>query len=217
MCTGLRKPKDLGSLRMFEQEHHQKILSILNNLDSDFFREVGAYFGGGTQLALQYGEYRWSKDVDFICPVGAGYKLLRRAVSEDGYKALFSSFEGLEFPRDIKADQYGIRFAVIVAETPIKFEIVAEGRVVLGDPLELDWCPVPCLNFDDTCTEKQLSNADRWADESIESRDLIDLAILRLRGEISADAYDKANDAYEVETALVWGYPEVPGAPKVSR
>ena len=187
---------------MFDLEHHQKILIILNSLNSDFFRDIGAYFGGGTQLALQYGEYRWSKDIDFICPIGPGYRTLRKAVGDHGYDALFSNSDGLEFPRDIKADQYGVRFAAVIDETPIKFEIVAEARVELGDPQELDWCPVPCLSFEDACTEKLLSNADRWADVAIESRDLIDLAILRLQGEISVQAYEKANDAYDVEAAL---------------
>ncbi|MCB1674364.1 MAG: nucleotidyl transferase AbiEii/AbiGii toxin family protein [Pseudomonadales bacterium] len=57
---------------MFELEHHQKIQRILNCLDADFFKEIGAYFGGGTLLSLRYGEYRWSKGIDFICPVGKG-------------------------------------------------------------------------------------------------------------------------------------------------
>ena len=187
---------------MFKLEHHQKIHTVLEALNSDFFKSIGAYFGGGTQLALQYGEYRWSKDIDFICPVGAGYKALRDALSERSYSVLFSHTEALKFPRDIRADQYGVRFPVEIDHTITKFEIVAEGRISLGKPTFLEWCSVPCLNFDDDCTEKLLANTDHWNDASIEARDLIDLAILRLQGRISTSAFDKANSAYDVEGSL---------------
>ena len=51
---------------MFVHEHHRRILRVLNALRADFFRAVGASFGGGTLLAMRYGEYRWSKDIDFL-------------------------------------------------------------------------------------------------------------------------------------------------------
>jgi hypothetical protein len=188
---------------MFKRKYHQKILIVLNNLNTDFFFEIGAYFGGGTQLALQYNEYRVSKDIDFLCPVGSGYRKLRQEINAQGYDALFSSKTGLAFPRDIKADQYGIRFAVMVEDLLIKFEIIAEGRIKLGRPANYVWCPVACLNYDDACTEKLLSNADRWPDESTESRDLIDLAILRLESEFSEKSFEKANAAYPVNEPLV--------------
>ena len=203
MFKGWLGLKDLGSKRMFELEHHQKIISILNALDADFFDEVGAYFGGGTLLALAYDEYRWSKDIDFICPVGEGYHKLRKAINENSYDALFADTDGLEFPRDIKADQYGVRFAVKLDDFIIKFEIIAEGRIELGEPAYYDWCSVPCLSFEDSCAEKLLSNADRWGDVAIESRDLIDLAVLRMQDEIPQAAYDKAEEAYPVIEPLL--------------
>lgn len=199
---------------MFELEHHQKIYKVLCALKADFFTEIGACFGGGTQLALHYGEYRWSKDIDFLCPVGPGYKTLRKAIADHGYGALFQSTEGLEFPRDIKADQYGVRFAVFVEETPLKFEIIAEGRIKFGDPSTDDWCPVPFLNFEDACSEKLLSNADRWCDEAIQSRDLIDLAILRLQAEFSVSSYDKAEAAYGVKEPLIKSLEKFQSHPK---
>ncbi len=51
----------------FNVDHHNKILTILKSLDSNVLRDSNAYFGGGTLLALEFGEYRWSKDIDFIC------------------------------------------------------------------------------------------------------------------------------------------------------
>lgn len=202
MFKSLPWPKVLGWLQMFDQEHHQKILVVLNALECAFFEEVCAYFGGGTQLALQYGEYRWSKDIDFICAYGPGYNKLRKAINENGYDALFRITSALIFPREIKADQYGIRFAVIVGDTPIKFEIIAEGRVVLDAPQYFEWCPVPCLSFADACTEKLFANADRWPDSSVESRDLIDLAVLRQQSEIPVESYQKAEEVYPVSDPL---------------
>ena len=188
---------------MFELDHHRKILTILNALDSDFFREINAYFGGGTLLALLYGEYRWSKDIDFICPVGEGYRKLRSDLADRGYDALFKDTSNINLPREFKADQYGVRFAVQVEATLIKFEIVAEGRIKLETPAHYDWCSVPCLSFADSCTEKLLSNADRWPDAAVKSRDLIDLAMLRLQATIPRAAIEKAEDAYPVITPLI--------------
>lgn len=183
---------------MFKLEHHQKIQHILLCLSPPFFYAVHAYFGGGTLLALRYNEYRWSKDIDFICPVGDSYRQLRTAIMSLGYDALFQSQEGIQLPREIKADQYGVRFPVVVQGTVIKFEIIAEARIELDAPTYLEWMAIPCLNFEDSCAEKLLANADRWSDSSVESRDLIDLAILRLQSSFSAASFAKAEAAYPV-------------------
>ena len=45
---------------------------------------------------------------------------------------------------------------------------------------------------------KLLANSDRYADDSVEARDLIDLAILRLQSPIPQSSIDKAEKAYEV-------------------
>lgn len=47
-------------------EHHKKIITVLECLDSDILRKGSAYFSGGTLLALDFEEYRWSNDVYFI-------------------------------------------------------------------------------------------------------------------------------------------------------
>lgn len=81
----------------FRLDHHNKILAILQGLDSNVLKEGFAYFGGGTLLALDFGEYRWSKDIDFICPVVfSGYKHLRTVVFEGGYKALFHDLNRIQ-------------------------------------------------------------------------------------------------------------------------
>lgn len=183
---------------MFKLDHHNNVITILNSIRSDFFNDISAYFGGGTLLTLLYGEYRLSKDIDFICPVGDGYRMLRSEIYDKNYNAIFKDFTKITLPREIKADQYGIRFAVKVADTPIKFEIIAEARISFQTADFHTWSDIPCLNFEDSCTEKLLSNSDRWADRSVESKDLIDLSILRLQSEIPEASFRKAEAAYTV-------------------
>ncbi len=136
--------------------------------------------------------------------VCAGYQRLREFAADGQCKPqiLFTKTEKLEFPRDITANQYGIRFFVVADNTNIKFEIVSEARTTLNAPALLDWLPVPSLDFSDQCTEKLLANADRWLDTSIESRDLIDFAVLRLQNSIPENAIIKAEKAYPVMSAL---------------
>jgi hypothetical protein len=184
--------------QMFERDFHQKILNILNQLKANFLLECGAYFGGGTLISLNNGEYRLSKDINFVCSAGTGYRLLRQKIAENQYNALFKTQNNLDLPGEIKADQYGVRFAIIVDETPIKFEIILEGRIELGEPDYPSWSPVPCLNQIDSFAEKLLANSDRWNDSSVESRDLIDLSVQRLQSPIPQEAIEKAESAYPV-------------------
>jgi hypothetical protein len=178
--------------------HHNTIITILQSLNSDILRKGSAYFGGGTLLALDFGEYRWSKDIDFISPVGAsGYKYLRTIVFDGGYEALFSDLNSIQIGR-ATTDQYGIRMIVMVDNLPIKTEIIAESRFQLEPPRYTEFSSVPCLSLIDCFTSKLLANSDRYMDDSVESRDLIDLAILRLQSAIPQESIDKAEKAYEV-------------------
>ncbi|MBW4575808.1 MAG: nucleotidyl transferase AbiEii/AbiGii toxin family protein [Aphanothece sp. CMT-3BRIN-NPC111] len=186
----------------FKLAHHNNILTILNSLNSDVLREGSAYFGGGTLLALDFKEYRCSKDVDFICPIASsGYKYLRTVVFEGGYKALFYDLNRIQIGRGT-TDQYGIRMLVIVDGLPIKTEIIAEARFELDSPRYPEWSPVGCLSLNDCFTAKLLANSDRYMDDSVEARDLIDLAVLRLQSSIPQKAIEKAETAYEVMRPL---------------
>ena len=182
----------------FSLEHHNKILTILECLDSEVLKEGFAYFGGGTLLAFDFEEYRWSKDIDFISSVGTqGYKYLRKVVFDGGHEALFNDLSKIQIGR-ATTDQYGIRMVVYVDNTPIKTEIIAETRFQLDPPRYPEWSPVPCLSLNDCFTSKLLSNSDRYMDDSVQSRDLIDLAILRLQSPIPQASIEKAENAYEV-------------------
>lgn len=47
----------------FKLAHHNKILTVLESLDPEVLKKGSAYFGGGTLLTLDFGEYRWSSDI----------------------------------------------------------------------------------------------------------------------------------------------------------
>ncbi len=187
---------------IFRSAHHNKILTILNSLDAEILKKGSASKVGRTLLALDFEEYRWSRDVDFICSVSSsGYKYLRNVVFDSGYQGLFRDLSKINIGRGT-TDQYGIRMVVLVDDEPIKTEIIAEVRFELDLPRYPKWSPVACLSLSDCFTSKLLANSDRFADESVESRDLIDLAVLRLQSIIPPEAVKKAEKAYEVMRPL---------------
>lgn len=51
---------------MFKRPHHQRIAKVLEALDAAVLAGYGVFFGGGTAIALRYGEYRESVDIDFL-------------------------------------------------------------------------------------------------------------------------------------------------------
>jgi nucleotidyltransferase AbiEii toxin of type IV toxin-antitoxin system len=185
---------------MFAREAHRVVQAILGLLRADVLRHCGFLFGGGTRIVLDLGEYRESKDIDFLCSDPQGYSDLRFDVSRQGYPALFTAegLERLELPREIRIDQYGIRFAVALGTTALRIELIREARIDLGPGERPPWSPVDCLSIPDCYAEKLLANSDRWADRQILSRDLMDLAALRARcGPIPDSAWSKVEAAYK--------------------
>jgi hypothetical protein len=190
-----------GEFMDFQLTHHRSIFRILENLDDRLLQGCRVYFGGGTLISLDLGEYRISNDIDLICEVGENYRRLRNKFSLCGERVLLKDNSDLEIQR-FRADRYGIRMAIVVDGVPIKTEIVAESRFELDPPRRLSWLPVECLSIVDCFTSKLLANADRHADASVYSRDLIDLAFLRLTSAIPAAAIEKAEAAYGVAPSL---------------
>ena len=73
--------------------------------------------------------------------------------------------------RELRADQYGLRTALLVAGQPIKFEIILEGRVSLHAPGAGDTlCGIATLTPLDMATSKLLANSDHWMDDGVFSR-----------------------------------------------
>lgn len=84
-----------------------------------------------------------------------------------------------------------------VAGVAMKFEIVLEGRISLDPPGPADKvCGINCLTLGDMACTKLLANSDRWNDDSVFSRDLLDLAHLPLTKALLAAAIRKAEMAY---------------------
>jgi hypothetical protein len=156
-------------------------------------------FGGGTVIALRFGEYRESIDIDFLVSDVTHYRSLRQLLKgADGINAiLLPGQPPLAQLRDIRADQYGIRTMLSVAELLIKFEIVLEGRIQLVAPTAKDVvCGISTLTVLDMTASKLLANSDRWADDGVFSRDLIDLAMLQPGLPLLRQAIAKAEAAY---------------------
>jgi Nucleotidyl transferase AbiEii toxin, Type IV TA system len=185
----------------FKIGHHQSILRVLRDLNSEFLSACQAYFGGGTLLALDMGEYRTSNDIDFVCAIGSGYRELRNRLDRESPQILLRPESNLQITR-YHADQYGIRMAIEVDGVPIKTEIIAEARFTLDEPRQPSWSPVQCLSIHDCFVSKLLANADRYLDDGVCSRDLIDLAFLRNHHALPSGAIAKAETAYNVINPL---------------
>ena len=180
---------------MFERPHHARIARVLEALDASLLLRNRCLFGGGTAIALALGEYRESVDIDFICSSLDGYRELRGLVSDAGMHALFTT--PIALLREARIDQYGIRCALAVDAMPVKFEIVFEARVDLADPVPADKiCGVWALTYEDRTATKLMANSDRWADDSVMSRDMIDLTMLAREDVLEGAGCAKAVRAY---------------------
>lgn len=185
---------------MFERPQHRSVLAVLGAFRADLLSSCRFFFGGGTRIVLELDEYRESHDIDFLCSDASGYGELRLIATQQGYGGLFApeAAEGLRFPREMKVDQYGIRFPVFLGDESLKVELIREARIELGPGVRPSWSPVECLSLDDCYAEKLLANSDRWADRQFHSRDLIDLAFLRVRlGPIPEAVWRRVREAYK--------------------
>lgn len=183
---------------MFERPHHRRIATVLTALDADVLAANACLFGGGTAMALRYGEYRESVDIDFLVSKVDGYRHLRqRLTGPDGMRSITRAGHALNQTREVRADQYGIRTMLQVDDVSIKFEIVLEGRIELEAPGPDDrQCGVATLTPLDMVTSKLLANSDRWRDDAVMSRDLIDLAMMTPPKALLKQALAKAQGAY---------------------
>lgn len=184
---------------MFERPHHQRIAEVLEALNAPLLAENRCLFGGGTAIALSYGEYRESLDMDFLTSDVTGYANLRRLLTgPDGFAAI--TRDGAMVPvqaRGIRADQYGIRTQLLVGSQSIKFEIILEGRIELAPTAAANAiCGVATLTPLDMAASKLLANSDRWADDGIFSRDVIDLAMMNPSLDLLRSSVAKAETAY---------------------
>ena len=150
-------------------------------------------------MALRFGEYRESVDIDFLVSDVSSYRQLRQLLTGPGGLAAITQKNAppLVQAREVRADQYGIRTMLLVAGQSIKFEIILEGRIALSAAAaEDEICGVATLALIDMATGKLLANSDRWADDGVFSRDVIDLAMMNARLPLLRQAVSKAEAAY---------------------
>lgn len=183
---------------VYERPQHNVILRLLNGMDGDLLTRCRSYFGGGTAIVLQNGEYRLSLDVDFLCADGDGYRELRTvAVAAGGPEAIFGPDVGIK--REFRADQYGIRGFVELDGQVTKVEFVREVRTHLEADFD-ELMQVPVLTANSQFAEKLMANADRCLDRAVAYRDAIDLGYLvKAAGEVPEEAAVRAERAYGSE------------------
>jgi hypothetical protein len=192
------RARSVEGASLFERPHHRDVALVLQALDPAALSQHHCWFGGGTAMALKFGEYRESVDIDFMVSELDGYRELRQLLrTGTNLQAIVRDGMQLELAREIRTDQYGIRTQVRSGESSIKFEIVLEARIALQTPSDEDRiCGIQTLAPVDLAAEKLLANADRWPDDAVFGRDLIDLAMMQADRKLLEAACVKAEAAY---------------------
>lgn len=173
-------------------------------MTSEWLFDCRCFFGGGTGIVLEHGEYRLSRDLDFLCADADGYREIRTKAVREGLSAFFGP--KAEAIREFRADQYGLRTIFRWEGEPIRFEIVREARIALSGALDTD-LGVPLLSTIDQFAEKLLAIADRCIDRSVARRDAIDLGYLLTSEQgFPAEAIAKAEAAYgkDIAAKIKW-------------
>ena len=187
------------TLPVFARPEHQAVLGALRAANAALLADCGCWFGGGTAIVLDLGEYRLSRDIEFRCSDQDGYRTMRSRVADQGIAALFGP--AVTALRPFRMDQYGIRGVIGYGGLPIRFEIVREARIALSGgphPTVL----VMALSAADRVAEKLLANADRGQDAASALRDAVDLGMLAAcRGDWPRQGVDAAFQAYGTDVA----------------
>lgn len=103
---------------------------------------------------------------------------LRTTVTNNSLGDLVRQDAQLPLAREVMADRYGVRTAVLVDGAPIKLELVHEDRIDVTGGM-IDALPVPVLSRAGLYAEKLLANTDRGTDQAVLYRDMIDLPRLQ--------------------------------------
>lgn len=166
-------------------------------MDPVFLEKAQCYFAGGTQLAMSHGEFRESRDIDFLLSSADGLRMIRESIGERSLGALFR--DPIHLAREVRKDRDSIR--TFIAEgaraEPLKFEVIVEGRIRLEGALD-ETLGLPTLAPHCAIAEKLLANADRGRAREHRSRDVIDLAFVMLQVDEAAflAGYRLARTAY---------------------
>lgn len=192
----------------FTRHHHRRIEAVLRGLRAERLRELRCFFGGGSAISLQLGEYRESIDIDFLCK-GEGFHEMHTGVYQDGIRFLF--VEPPQLGSELRRARDAIRCSVDLQDggLPIKFEIVREGY---WESLEggATVCGVECLSKADSIACKLMANADRGLDPAHQFRDFIDAAVASHAWKQDAPAgFEKSIRAYNNDGSIPSGIEKV--------
>lgn len=184
----------------FNRDHHRAILNALRSLDGEIFIASKCYFGGGTAIVLDLGEYRESVDIDFLCADKDGYRALRTELAgRADIRPVLREGALLETLREVRTNQYGLRTFIKSMGANIKLEIVREVRIELKGNVDPRY-GLPVLSRVHMYAEKLMANSDRWYAPDAASRDILDLSMMISRwGPIPEEAWAIAEEAYGVK------------------
>ena len=123
---------------------HRRVAGILALMDAKFLEQAQCFFGGGTQLVMSHGEFRESRDIDFLLSSQDGLRMLRETVGERSLGRLFK--DRIHLAREVRADRTAIRTFITddPAAEPLKLEIIVEARIELKGGMDRA-LGVPCL------------------------------------------------------------------------
>lgn len=162
-------------------EWHKALRAILSNLNPEIFISHNALFSGGTKIVFDYGDYRWSRDLDFQCSDKINYLKLLATVKNDGVAKLFKQklHKDLILPESpFVINKDAIRLMVGIAGIKVKIEIFHEVRFVDQGHKMLPHIEIPAITDEDSFISKVFANSDRHADRENCQRDIIDLGYL---------------------------------------
>lgn len=154
---------------------HRTIVKALRAFDAAFLDRAQCYFGGGTYLSLTLGEYRVSRDIDFLCASQPGFRALRETISHDSLGDVLR--EPLPLAREVRADRDGVRTFLELDGERIKLVFLRESRIALAGSIDAR-LGVPALTAEHCVAEKLLANADRGLGSATHAHDLVDLAFI---------------------------------------
>lgn len=66
-----------------KHQHHRNIVELLRCMSASLLEQTQCYFGGGTAIVMELGEYRLSDDIDLLCASAQGYRTLRNTITHD--------------------------------------------------------------------------------------------------------------------------------------
>jgi hypothetical protein len=184
-----------AAVALFKRERHAAIALLLDAIDADVLVDAQCYLWGGAALAMPFGEWRETTNIDLVIADGCGYRELRQSISERGIRSMFHT--PIVVSREPVTDQYGIQAVLESTVGPVRLKISYETRMPLERPSVSDnVCGVRALTVADLVASKLLAIDDRWQGPTNYSRDLIDLAVLKANRTDWISGHSKARGTY---------------------